>query len=157
MSILIPTTHIYSVVVYLHHGTCSTFHNLTNDNIRSFFFGNPKLIDPVLDGRLVYTHLLVGYPIMKKGSLFKVWVYTSQIELPIEAHFRTKINGCCVFIFTDLLQETTFNLIWVLPCDPFIKSRFQLCKHREKLYENYVNEITRYSEHYLLSETISIS
>ena len=80
MSISILTTHIYSAIVYLHNGTCGTFHNLTSDNICSFFFGNPKLLEPVLDGRLVYTHLLVGYPIMKKDrSFFKVWVYASQI------------------------------------------------------------------------------
>ena len=30
---------------------------------------------------------------------------------------------------------TLVCLIWLLPCDSLIKSRLQLCKHREKLYE----------------------
>ena len=149
MSILIQTTHIYSAIVYLHHGTCTTFHSLTNDNIRSFFFGNPKLLDPVLDGRHVYTDLLVGYPITRKDRrFFKVWVYTSQIWIADWSTFSNhvvKINGCCVFLSTVLLQKQHWiTLTWVLPCDFLMKSRFQLCKHREKLYENYVNEITWY-------------
>ena len=149
MSILIQTTHIYSAIVYLHHGTCTTFHSLTNDNIRSFFFGNPKLLDPILDGRHLYTDLLVGYPITRKDKrFFKVWVYTSQIWIADWSTFSNhvvKINGCCVFLSTVLLQKQHWiTLTWVLPCDFLMKSRFQLCKHREKLYENYVNEITWY-------------
>ena len=149
MLILIQTTHIYSAIVYLHHGTCSTFHSLTNDNIRSFFFDNPKLLDLVLNGQHVYNDLLVGYPIMRKDRhFFKVWVYTRQIWIADWSTFFNhvvKINGCCVFIFTVLLQKQHWiTLTWVLPCDFLIKSRFQLCKHREKLYANYVNEITWY-------------
>ena len=41
------------------------------------------------------------------------------------------------------------NIEWLLSCDSFIKSRFQLRKHCDKLYENYVNEVTWYSEHHL--------
>ena len=71
-----------------------------------------------------------------------------KFGLPTEAHFSNhvvKINGCCVFLFTVLLQKQHWiTLTWVLPCDFLMKSRFQLCKHREKLYENYVNEITWY-------------
>ena len=149
MSILIQTTHIYSAIVYLHHGTCTTFHSLTNDNICSFFFGNPKLLDPVLDGRHVYTDLLVGYPITRKDRrFFKVWAYTSQIWIADWSTFSNhvvKINGCCVFLSTVLLQKQHWiTLTWVLPCDFLMKSRFQLCKHREKLYNNDVNEITWY-------------
>ena len=162
MSISIQTTHIYSAIVCLHHGTCSTFHSLTEDYICSFFFGNPKLLDPVFDGWLVYTHLLVGYPIMRKdGSFFKVWAYTSQICVADWSTFSNHvvtINGCCAFIFTVFLQKQHWiTLIWLLPCDSFIKSRFQLRKHCDKLYENCVNEVTWYSEHHLFSETISIS
>ena len=149
MSILIQTMHIYSAIVYLHHSTCTTFHSLTNDKIHSFFFGNPKLFDPALDGRHVYTDLLVGYPITRKDRhFFKVWVYTSQIWIADWSTFSNhvvKINGCCVFLLTVMLQKQHWiTLTWVLPCDFLMKSRFQLCKHREKLYENYVNEITWY-------------
>ena len=149
MSILIQTTHFYSAIIYLHHGTCTIFHSLTNDNIHSFFFGNPKLLDPILDGWHVYTDLLVGYPITRKDRhFFKVWVYTSQIWIADWSTFSNhvvKINGCCMFLFTVLLQKQHWKtLTWVLLCDFLMKRRFQLCKHREKLYVNYVNEITWY-------------
>ena len=92
MSILIQTTHIYSAIVYLHHGTCTTFHSLTNDNIRSFFFGNPKLLDPVLDGRHVYTDLLVGYPITdheeRQTFLQSMSVHQSNLDCRLKHIFE---------------------------------------------------------------------
>ena len=118
MSISIQTMQIYSAIVYLHHGTCRTFHSLTNDNFHSFFFGNPKLLDSVLDGRLVYTHLLAWYSIMKKdGSFFKVWVYTSQIWIADWSTFWNhvvKINGCCVYIYRFVTKTTLNNYIMII-------------------------------------------
>ena len=148
MSISIQTMHIYSAIVYLHHGTCSTFHSLTNDNICSFFFSNLKLLDPVLDGWLVYTHLLVGYPIMRKEKFLpSMSVHQSNLDCRLMHIFEPcDQNEWLLFIFTVLLQiQHWITLILLLPCDSFIKIRFQLCKHCKKLYKNYVNEIRWYS------------